>query len=331
MVDRLWYGSGRPLWPLWPLAWLYRFITRRRRQAFLGGRRVATRPPVPVIVAGNITAGGTGKSPLTLAIVEHLKASGWRPAIVSRGYGGKADHYPLRVRNDTPANICGDEPRMLADQAQVPVIVDPMRARGAIWAYDEGLADVLVCDDGMQHYALGRDIEIAVFDGERGLGNGAPIPVGPLREDASRLGAVDAVVFNGRGIANIDHRHTAVMQLEPVGLANVVSGERQPVAWLSGRTVSAIAGIGNPERFFRTLRQLGAEVSARALPDHHEIQQGDLERPAGQPLIMTAKDAVKCRFLADGDCWALEIRASLPGTFWTMLDMRLAELTRTPA
>lgn len=330
MVDRLWYGSGRPLWPLWPLAWLFRWITRRRREAYRRGRRTATRPPVPVIVVGNITAGGTGKSPLTLAIVEHLKANGWRPAIVSRGYGGKADRHPLLVQSDTPASACGDEPRMLADQGQVPVIVDPVRARGAVWAYDEGLADVLVCDDGLQHYALGRDIELAVFDGERGLGNGAPIPVGPLREEVARVSDVDAVIFNGQGVANIEHPHSAVMQLEPVGLVNVASGERQPAAWLSGRTVTAIAGIGNPERFFRALRRLGADVSGRALPDHHEIQQGDLERPVGCPLIMTAKDAVKCRSLVDDNCWALEIRASLPETFWTMLDRRLAELTRTP-
>lgn len=326
MVDRLWYGEGRPLWLLWPLAWLYRWITRRRRAAYRTGRRVVSRPPIPVIVVGNITAGGTGKSPLTLAIVEHLKRQGWRPAIISRGYGGKSEHYPLVVSIDTRAEQCGDEPLMLARQGQVPVVVDPKRARAAQWAYDNDLADILVCDDGLQHYALGRDLEIAVFDGARGLGNGAPIPVGPLREPPERLSDVDAVVFNGQTLAHLAHPHSVTMQFEPQSLKNVATGELQPVDWLSGKSVTAVAGIGNPARFFHMLRSLGAIVDERPLADHHEFRSADLERPQGQPLIMTAKDAVKCVEFADADCWSLEVRAALPDAFWEVLDSRLTHL-----
>lgn len=331
MVDRLWYGDGRPLWMLWPLAWLYRWISRRRRRGYLSGERPSCRPPVPVIVVGNITAGGTGKSPLTLAIVDHLRNAGWRPAIISRGYGGKSPDYPLRVSPETPTSVCGDEPLMLAEQGGVPVVVDPVRARGAAWAYDEGLADVMVCDDGLQHYALGRDVEIAVFDGARGLGNGAPIPVGPLRESPERLSGVDAIVFNGQPVAGLTHPVTAVMQFEPVYLKNVRTGETAPVSWLDQRQVCAVAGIGNPQRFFDSLEQLGARVDGRPLPDHHVFSKRDLERPDDQPLIMTAKDAVKCRDLADVDCWSLEVRASLPDSFWSMLDVRLGHLKGTLA
>ncbi|WP_148863031.1 tetraacyldisaccharide 4'-kinase [Marinobacter fonticola] len=327
MVDRLWYGEGRPLWLLWPLAWLYRWIARRRREAYLSGRRDVSRPPIPVVVVGNITAGGTGKSPLTLAIVAHLKKQGWRPAIVSRGYGGKSDHYPLEVCASTAAHLSGDEPLMLARQGGVRVVVDPKRARGAQWAYDNNLADILVCDDGLQHYALGRDLEIAVFDGGRGLGNGAPIPVGPLREPVERLARVDAVVINGVGkLAQLDHPQCQTMQMEPYRLVNLKTGENRPLDWLSGIAVTAVAGIGNPARFFDTLRSLGAEVQERPLGDHHAFKADDLRHPANQPLVMTAKDAVKCGDFADVDCWSLEVRAALPDAFWTMFDRRLAEL-----
>ncbi|BES71126.1 tetraacyldisaccharide 4'-kinase [Marinobacter nanhaiticus D15-8W] len=326
MVERLWYGEGRPLWLLWPLAWLYRWISQRRREAYREGRRQTSRPPIPIIVVGNITAGGTGKSPLTLAIVDHLRRQGWRPAIVSRGYGGKSERYPLLVNPETPAALSGDEPLMLARQGSVPVVVDPKRARAAQWAYDEKLADVLVCDDGLQHYALGRDLEIAVFDGARGVGNGAPIPVGPLREAPDRLAEVDALVFNGVPVQPLSHPNVMTMQFEPQRLTNMATGETREMDWLKGRTVIGVAGIGNPARFFDTLRMLGANVEERPLRDHHEFRREDLAHPVGQALVMTAKDAVKCVDLADADCWSLEVRAALPDAFWILLDRRLAEL-----
>ena len=175
LVERVWYSGRRPLWPLYPLVWLYRTISEnRRRRAW---QAMNERIPVPVVVVGNITAGGTGKSPLTAALTSLLKDQGWQPVILSRGYGGKSDRYPLLVNADTDARIAGDEPVMLAAQSGCPVVVDPDRRRGALWALEQGLGTILVCDDGLQHYRLPRDIELAVFDAARGVGNGALIPV----------------------------------------------------------------------------------------------------------------------------------------------------------
>lgn len=334
MVDRLWYGRRRPLWPLWPLAWIYRSITRSRRQAFLSGTTPAQRPPLPVIVVGNITAGGTGKSPLVLAIVSHLRAAGWRPVIISRGYGGKSDAYPIRVDGSTPASLCGDEPKMLSEQAGVPVYVDPVRANAAAKAYDDKAGDVLICDDGLQHYRLGRDIEIAVFDGARGLGNGAPIPVGPLREPPERLSTVDAIVCNGQlieGLTQFSDATVAPMTFEPVRLVNLVTGEHQSPDWLQGQTVTAVAGIGNPARFFAVVTSLGATPEPQPRPDHHTFTPSDMSRPEGQALVMTAKDAVKCREFADDNCWSLEVEAYLPDAFWIGLDHKLTMLDTAPS
>ncbi len=322
-VDRLWYGSRRPLWVLWPLAWLYRAMARRRRLNAIASRREQPPLPAPVIVVGNITAGGTGKSPLTAWLVEWLAQQGWRPVIITRGYGGKAGQYPLLASASSDPAEAGDEPVMLARQAACPVVVDPQRARGARWALAQGLGNILVCDDGLQHYALARDLEIAVFDGRRGLGNGAPIPVGPLREGPERLAEVDFVVCNGQALANLEHPEVHVMQLTPSRLRHLRSGETRPVDWLAGKSVRAVAGIGNPARFFDTLSGLGARVRALALPDHHRFRRADLAIEAGELLVMTAKDAVKCGELAHDHCWVLEVTASLPESFRQALMQRL--------
>lgn len=322
-LDRLWYGPRRPLWLLWPLAWLYRAIARRRREqalAMLEGQRPMT---APVIVVGNITAGGTGKSPLTAWLVARLAEQGWRPVIITRGYGGKAHTYPLPVTDQANPAQAGDEPVMLAQQTGCPVVVDPRRARAARWALDQNLGNILVCDDGLQHYALARHLEIAVFDGNRGLGNGAPIPVGPLREDPERLQSVDFVVCNGRVPAGLDHPQLHVMQLSPTRLRHLRSGETRPVDWLMGKPVRAVAGIGNPARFFDTLAGLGARVRPLALGDHHRFSRRDLDVGSGEILVMTAKDAVKCRDIAHDHCWVLEVAASLPENFLQALLHRL--------
>lgn len=325
LVDRLWYRSARPLWPLWPLAWLYRFIAaRRRRQALitLGGDRLA----VPVIVVGNITAGGTGKSPLTAWLVETLRDAGWSPVILTRGYGGKANSYPLLVTSDTGSTAAGDEPVMLAQQCHCPVVVDPQRYRGGQWAIEQALGDVLVCDDGLQHYRLPRDIELAVFDGVRGLGNGAPIPVGPLREPAERLSAVDFVITNGLRPLPLAHPAQHCMTLAPAWVRNLHSGETRPADWLAGQRVRAVAGIGNPARFFQTLSDLGASVRSRAFADHHVFRAEELAIEAGELLLITAKDAVKCQDLAPPQTWVLEVRAELPEDFRSALIDRLETL-----
>jgi len=313
LVERVWYSGKRPLWPLYPLVWLYRTIAEHRRRRAWQARNETI--PVPVVVVGNITAGGTGKSPLTAALTRLLKDQGWQPVILSRGYGGKSDHYPLLVGSDTATDTAGDEPVMLAAESGCPVVVDPDRKRGALWALSQELGTIIVCDDGLQHYRLPRDVELAVFDASRGIGNGALIPVGPLREPLERLDSVDFVITNGGLLEELDHEHQFTMALAPTELRNLVTGEVLSPERLQGRHVRAVAGIGNPGRFFDTLADLGAQVRPLALPDHHRFTAADLHSEKGEWLIMTAKDAVKCRDMAPDNAWVLTVTARLPEAF----------------
>lgn len=335
LVDRLWYGRGRPLGFLAPLAWLYRAVSERRRRAAWRARNEPL--PLPVVVVGNLTAGGTGKSPLTARLVKAMADRGWQPVILSRGYGGKAGHYPLLVTADTPATDAGDEPVMLARETGVPVVVDPKRRRAAEWVVARQLGDVLICDDGLQHYPLPRDIELAVFDGARGVGNGALIPVGPLREPISRLSGVDFVVINGAaagkplgeggrltGFGDIEHPDMYPMTLTPSALIHVRSGQRRPLSDLDGQAVHAIAGIGNPARFFATLDALGANVRATPFADHHAFRASELTAEPEEWLVMTAKDAVKCRDIAPDNAWYLAVEAQLPAAALNAFLDRLA-------
>ncbi|HTN32932.1 MAG TPA: tetraacyldisaccharide 4'-kinase [Marinobacter sp.] len=322
LVDRLWYGKSRPLRFLAPLSWLYLAIAAsRRRKAW---RAMDGSLPVPVIVIGNITAGGTGKSPLTSWLATELKAAGWQPVIISRGYGGKSSRYPLLVNPDTDPAVAGDEPVMLAQSTGCPVVVDPQRKRGANWALGQKLGNILICDDGLQHYSLPRDIELAVFDGVRGIGNGAIIPVGPLREPVSRLSSVDYVVINGGGTVpgdaldsfrGIEHPQIHAMALEPLSLVHVKTGKTRAVNELHGQSVRAVAGIGNPGRFFDTLKGLGALVEEVPFSDHHGFKASDLKTSPGQWLLMTSKDAVKCRKIAPDNAWALPVHARMSPEF----------------
>nr|WP_227712589.1 tetraacyldisaccharide 4'-kinase [Marinobacter zhanjiangensis] len=314
LAGKLWYGQRRPLWPLLPLAWLYQRIARNRRRRL----QARARPlPVPVIVVGNITAGGTGKSPLTAWLAHFLSAQGWRPVILSRGYGSDrpADRPMLVTAASDPASA-GDEPVMLAGQTGCPVVVHPKRLESARMAMEQDLGDIILCDDGLQHYYLARDLELAVFDGARGIGNGASLPVGPLRELPGRLREVDFVVVNGEATGPVpDHPHRFIMTLEPHRVRNLATGASQPPSWLSGLDCIALAGIGNPQRFFGQLRALGATVEGRAFADHHRYTEGDIAMADERPLLMTAKDAVKIRPFAHEQCWVLEVEPTLPATF----------------
>lgn len=311
---------------LLPLGWLFRRITAVRRAAYLSGRRQAWRAPVPVIVVGNISAGGTGKTPLTLALVEQLRAAGWQPGIVSRGYGGKTA-YPCRVTPDASPTAVGDEPLLLARRAGVPVVVDPRRARGARMLLADTPCNLIICDDGLQHYALARDIEIAVIDGRRGLGSGLPLPAGPLREPVTRLGEVDFCVINGDDVMGVGTmlrrllgRESHAMQLQPDDWQALGRTGRRPLSGL----VHAVAGIGHPPRFFDQLTAQGYKVVPHPFPDHHAYRAADLMFRPALPLVMTEKDAVKCADIAPDNSWYVPVRASLPDSFWQALRMRLA-------
>lgn len=321
---RAWY-DGRA-WPLLlaPLSLLYGLVYGLRRLLYRLGLLRVTRVAVPVIVVGNITAGGTGKTPLIEALVRELRTRGWRPGVVSRGYGGRAVHYPLLLSAATPVMEGGDEPVMLHRRTGVPVVVDPRRARAVAALLAHSDCNVVLCDDGLQHYALARDIEIAVIDGARGLGNRWLLPAGPLREGAARLAGVDYVVVNGDG-GNWPFAQR--MQLRPEALRAVGEGGGEPPA--PGHRVHAVAGIGNPDRFFAALRADGFEVVEHAFPDHHAYTAADLDFGDDLPVVMTEKDMVKCQSLPARQWWYLPVRAELPAAFFDSLNGRLAALART--
>lgn len=322
-----WLGLMRPLESL------YVREVERRAAVWRSGRRQPWRAPVPVIVVGNVTLGGTGKSPLVAWLGRHLAARGLRPGLLSRGYGGKAE-YPLWVAADTPVTQCGDEPRMLHDQTGLPVVVDPERGRGARRLIETG-CNLIISDDGLQHHRLARDLEILVVDGARGFGNGRCLPAGPLREPLSRLESVDAVIINGQPrqdfLLGSRPSNTFHMTLEPSGWRRV-SGDDHPRPLLPlpfppqpfSPPVRAVAGIGNPQRFFATLDALGIEHQPHPFADHHRFVAEDLAVEDGQALVMTAKDAVKCRDIAPPDSWALEVEAAPCKDFVAWLDRRLA-------
>ena len=267
----------------------------------------------PVIVVGNLSVGGSGKTPLVVWLVEQLRLAGSRPGVVLRGYGGSAarGREPTRVRADSPAAVVGDEALLLLARTGAPVAVCADRVRAARLLLAEGI-DVIVADDGLQHLRLARDCEIVVIDGERGLGNGYLLPAGPLREPATRLASVDAIVINGEGYCG-----GITMPLAPIPMRlcgdrlQALDGNAAPVllASLAGRRVHAVAGIGHPQRFFAQLRAAGLEPIEHAFPDHHGFRTGELSFGDALPVLMTEKDAVKCRGLGVPNGWYLPVSA----------------------
>lgn len=298
-----WYGRPGWLWLLWPLEGLFRLVV------LLRGRPSRGASP-PVIVVGNLSVGGSGKTPLVAWLARRLQARGVAVGIVSRGYGGSGP-FPCPVSADTPAAVAGDEAVLLARRTGVPVVVAPDRRAGLALLAQAGVT-VVIGDDGLQSRSLPRTVEIAVVDAARGHGNGHCLPVGPLREPVSRLASVDFVVSNG-GAADADWP----MRLRPTGLRRVSDpGQAMSVeAFLArhGARVSALAGIGHPARFFNTLRDCGFAPDEYPFPDHHAFVPADLALPG--PLVMTEKDAVKCAAFAGDDAWYLEIEAELPPGF----------------
>lgn len=326
-----WY-RGHPLfWLLLPLTAIFAAIAGLRRTGYRLGWLSAWKAPVPVIVVGNISVGGTGKTPLTLALVEHLRNQGWRPGIVSRGYGGQGANYPQLVRADSDAAQVGDEPLLLARRAAVPVVIDPLRVRGVQHLLASSDCNIVLCDDGLQHYALSRTVEIAVIDGQRGLGSGWRLPAGPLREPVSRLQSVDLVVVNGAWRApGTMPASAAIMTLAAADWQplRADAGSTSAAAPTSG-AIHAVAGIGHPPRFFAMLAEQGFQPIPHAFPDHHAYTADDLRFSPPAPVVMTEKDAVKCAGIAPADSWYVPVQAILPDSFWQALTQRLAPW-RTP-
>ena len=301
-LNGIWYGGLPPPWWLKPLSALYGTVSAVRRVAYARNVARTTRLACPVIVVGNLTVGGTGKTPLVCWLAEQLTGRGFRPGVVTRGYGGSSRAARLVQSSESP-DVVGDEAVLLARRARVPIAIGRNRPAAAQLLINAG-CDVILSDDGLQHYALTRDCEIVVIDGDRRFGNGHLLPVGPLREAPARLDGADAVVING----GEEHRDGALhMRLLATSAVAMKYGTIKPLREFSGQPVHAIAAIGNPQRFFAMLRAVGIRVIEHPLPDHARLTLEDISFPDDLAVLMTEKDAVKCREIAGPHHWFVPV------------------------
>lgn len=337
LLQQIWYAQRpRGLWLLLlPLSIVFAAIVALRRLAFRIGILRRHRVGCPVIVVGNISVGGTGKTPFVMFLVDLLQARGQRVGIVTRGYGGQSTQWPREVTAESSPDEVGDEPVMLAQRTGAIVVAGPDRVLAARRAIELG-ARIVLADDGLQHYRLQRDAEIAVVDAARGLGNRWLLPAGPLRERAARLRTVDLVVMTQRhGETNAPGFAAArvvTAQLELVEAVALRGGRRQPLERFRDRPVHALAAIGNPQAFFATLGELGLTVTAHALPDHARLTRQDIEFGDDAAVLMTEKDAVKCRAFADERHWwvraGLQLSAADVATVTAVVDQALVRFQR---
>jgi tetraacyldisaccharide 4'-kinase len=309
-----WASRGAVAWLLWPASLVFGAVVFIRRLFFRLGLFKSHKAGIPLVVVGNLVAGGSGKTPLVLRIVEILRAHGWKPGIVSRGYGGSAAAQGGAPREASiasdPAEV-GDEPILLARRSGCPVWVAPERVAACRALREQHPeCDVIVTDDGLQHYALARDVEICVVDG-RGFGNGFLMPAGPLREPPSRLNTVGAVVSHGAGEAR-----GYAMKLDGDSLVCMTDAHNvRPVKSFAGQKLHAVAGIGDPKRFFLQLARHGLKPMPHPFPDHHPFRAEDLDFGDTAPVVMTEKDAVKCKRFAKAHHWVFPVRATLDPAF----------------
>lgn len=322
-----WYEGGAAGLVLRPLSPVYAALAGLHRA--LGLRR-AVQLPVPVVVVGNMTAGGTGKTPLVIWMTQVLREAGWRPGIITRGYGRQRDSGARLVATDDDASAVGDEALILARRTGCPVACAADRVAAAQLLLARHEVNVIISDDGLQHHRLGRTLEWVVVDGARGLGNGRLLPAGPLREPARRLRRVDAVVVNGEAS---DPRFSGALVMHLAGdtAVNLVDGREQPLSAFAGQCVHAVAGIGHPARFFRHLECIpDVRLRTHVFADHHGYSSADLQFGDDAAIVMTEKDAVKCAGFADSRYWYVPVAAELPGTARQQLLNALAQRPDTP-
>jgi len=327
-LESLWYGTSPLRWLLWPCSALFAALVRLRRVLYSAGLKRHVRLPVPVVVIGNIAVGGTGKTPTTVWLARELSERGFAVGVIARGYRGRAKHWPQRVTPASDAREVGDEPVLLAKLSGCPVVAGPDRVAAAGRLIEECRVDVLLCDDGLQHYRLARQFEIAVVDGARGIGNGLALPGGPLREPPSRLGEVDAVVVNGDGWSASGVFRA---RLVPTRVYQVAGQAQRRLADFANSEVHAVAGIANPHRFFGMLEAAGVRVKPHALPDHADISAAELEFEDGALVMITEKDAVKCRSFAQPNVWAVGVELSFDDDDGARLMRRIVNSLRVAA
>ncbi len=321
-IENIWY-TKHPLGVLLtPFSWIYTLIIVLRRLCYQSGLIAVNQIDAPVIIVGNITVGGTGKTPLVILLAEYFRNKGFNPGIVSRGYGAELSGKTQQVRPDSDPALVGDEPVLIAKRTNCPVAIAVQRRKAAEELIEHSDCDLILCDDGMQHYSLGRDLEIAVIDGQRRFGNQHCLPAGPLREPISRLDTVDFVVSK-----YIAGRHEYKMEYSYGDLVSLVDSTKTiPVSSLLDQSVHAIAGIGNPDRYFSYLRNQKLKLIMHEFPDHYPYTPEDINFNDGLPVVMTEKDAVKCASYATKLHWYLPISAALPESFTYRLDTLMKEI-----
>lgn len=332
VIDKTWYQDRSTLLSLalLPLSSLFALISSRRREKYRKRQELGDlySPKVPVVIVGGICVGGSGKTPLSVALLKHLASKGFRPGLISRGYRGQASRYPFEVSMNSDPALCGDEPLLIkrAVGEQVTVMVDPVRSRG-VKALERSGCDVIVSDDGMQHYALERDVEIMVVDAQRLFGNRHLMPAGPLREGMWRASTVDLTVYNGAKPADDSGYLMTLKPLAPKPLSRDPSASLNP-----GCEVCAMAGIGNPERFYRTVSDLGFTVAATVeVQDHHRIADERLRQEAAlRPVVMTAKDAVKYSGCGIDNLFVIEVEGCLEDEFFDRVETLIREAASHP-
>ena len=320
LID-IWYKDPFIGVVLMPLGFLFSDFVKFRKFLYRIGVFKKHTLPVPVIVVGNITVGGTGKTPLIIWLAELLKSEGFKPGIISRGYGGQAEVWPQWVDANSTAEQVGDEALLIAKQTGCPMAVSPLRADAAGLLLKKSDCDIILSDDGLQHYALNRNIEIAVIDGERRFGNSYCLPAGPLREPIERLQSVDFIVVNGE--KSEDNEFS--MQISGNTAVNLLTGQHKPLQEFSATACHALAGIGNPDRFFKLLESAGFSCTTHSFPDHYKFQPNDISFPDSEPVLMTEKDAVKCMSFAGNQHWYIPVKAVPETGFAEQLLERLRE------
>ena len=315
LVNHIWYGNSLLSWYLIPLTWPVRWAIHCRRQQ--ASPKGSTPEGVTVIVVGGLTVGGTGKTPVLIGLGKWLAEQGYRVGVVSRGYGGAHGPEPHSVTEADIAAVVGDEPLLIQQALGVPVVVCADRKRALDLLVDQGAVDVVLSDDGLQHYSMPRDIELLVLDAERGLGNGRLLPAGPLREPASRLADVDVVLE--RNSSDPDRGFT----FQPSGVKHLASGRKvtwsECVAEWRNQSIIAVTGLGQPTQFFEMLRGQGLAIEAESLGDHEAMTQAHLDHLGEQVVLITAKDAVKWPECKDPRVWVVAIEVALPSSLLTRL------------
>lgn len=309
-LERIWYGKSGWVLVLRPFTWLFIAIITVRLWLYRMGIFKTHTLAIPVIVVGNLSVGGTGKTPLVIWLANYLKAAGYKPGIISRGYFGQAQRWPQQVRPDADPIIVGDEALVISRRTGCPMAVGPDRVASATALCRYADVDVIISDDGLQHYALNRQIEIAVVDGVRRFGNGHCLPAGPLRESTARLQKIDFVVTNGTAL-----QQEYAMRYTGRDAINMHSAEHRALEDFRSESAMAVAAIGNPDRFFNFIRSYGMRVTTKAFADHHFFQPEELDFAGRQTLLMTEKDAVKCERFTKDTWWYVPIDVQMPDEF----------------